>query len=190
MMVFPRTLTACLLLAAAPVFADGHGLVTPVELDENVTPEERLKAAANANPDLEWRDGAEGEADSMVMLSDVLFDFGTSRLSQDAIDVLSTMAAELPDISALEIVGHTDNIGAEDDNIALAEARALAVKTWFVVNSPIYPDTMSVVGKGEAEPVAQNQLENGVDNPEGRARNRRVEFFLPKQKDSETAQSS
>jgi len=34
-------------------------------------------------------------------------------------------------------------------------------------------------GRGKTEPVADNEI-GGADNPEGRAKNRRVEFVVPK----------
>ena len=41
----------------------------------------------------------------------------------------------------------------------------------------------NVAGYGEDRPVAANTLSNGKDNPEGRARNRRVEVkFYPDNK--------
>lgn len=188
--------TACLLFSASSAIANGYDEV-PNVINTNVTllsatatPAQKLKAAANANPHLEWHDGAEGEADSMVMLSDVLFEFGTARLSPAAIDTLSIIASELPGVPALEIVGHTDSVGTEIANLRLAEARAQAVKIWLVANSPIHPDTLSTIGMGEAEPIAENQHITGDDNPEGRALNRRVEFHLPKHDGDAPAQSS
>ena len=39
--------------------------------------------------------------------------------------------------------------------------------------------SMTTKGFGEANPVAPNEKPNGGDNPEGRARNRRVELIIP-----------
>ena len=185
-MTLTRTLLACFLLSTAPVLADGHAETSSLELQDSQLVSQttsdlnaNLQAAAEANPNLEWHEGEEGEADSMVMLSDVLFDFGDATLSPDAIDVLSSIAKELDGVDGLEIVGHTDSLGSDDNNLELAEARALAVKIWLVANSAVHPDALQAVGMGEVEPIAANALENGADNPEGRALNRRVEFHFP-----------
>jgi outer membrane protein OmpA-like peptidoglycan-associated protein len=39
---------------------------------------------------------------------------------------------------------------------------------------------LKATGRGESEPVAPNENDDGSDNPEGRARNRRVEFVYAK----------
>ena len=38
----------------------------------------------------------------------------------------------------------------------------------------------ATAGHGKKQPVAPNTLPNGADNPEGRAKNRRIEMFLIK----------
>ena len=42
-----------------------------------------------------------------------------------------------------------------------------------------HSDRLIAKGYGEAQPVADNQKPNGEDNPEGRAKNRRVEVIIP-----------
>jgi outer membrane protein OmpA-like peptidoglycan-associated protein len=37
-----------------------------------------------------------------------------------------------------------------------------------------------VIGKGDADPVAPNSKPDGSDDPEGRARNRRVMVSIPR----------
>lgn len=67
--------------------------------------------------------------------------------------------------------GHTDNIGSVESNQALSLARAQEGKDWLVA-AGIDPDRVFVVGKGESEPIADNET------PEGRAMNRRVVYRL------------
>jgi outer membrane protein OmpA-like peptidoglycan-associated protein len=71
----------------------------------------------------------------------------------------------------ITIVGHTDAIGSEMHNLRLSIQRAEAVAE-YLRNLDVALDRMSADGRGEAEPIADNKT------PEGRARNRRVEFFL------------
>ncbi len=69
------------------------------------------------------------------------------------------------------IEGHTDSEGAADYNLELSQERADAVAAYFI-QAGIDPARVSAVGMGEQSPAAPN------DTPEGRARNRRVEFSL------------
>jgi OOP family OmpA-OmpF porin len=73
------------------------------------------------------------------------------------------------------ITGHTDSVGTDAYNISLSQRRANAAKT-FLVSKGLVSNFITTVGKGESSPVAPNTTANGSDNPEGRARNRRVEI--------------
>jgi OOP family OmpA-OmpF porin len=70
---------------------------------------------------------------------------------------------------ALEIQGHTDNIGGAASNLALSQHRAEAVKT-YLVSAGIDAKRLTAKGFGLTVPVSDNAT------PEGRARNRRVVF--------------
>ncbi len=69
------------------------------------------------------------------------------------------------------VVGHTDDRGSDEYNQALSVQRAEAVKTWLT-DRGIDGDRLTVVGKGESEPIADNTTD------EGRRLNRRIQFFL------------
>lgn len=73
----------------------------------------------------------------------------------------------------LKLIGHTDNIGKDSSNLVLSKKRAEAVKE-YLVNLGIAPERIKTEGRGEAEPIASN------DTEEGRAKNRRVEFIIEK----------
>ena len=73
-----------------------------------------------------------------------------------------------PDIS-VEIAGYTDNVGSASSNQRLSERRANAVRDWLV-RQGIDPERIKAVGYGETNFVATN------DTPEGRQKNRRIEF--------------
>ena len=73
--------------------------------------------------------------------------------------------------SKIEIVGHTDSMGDDIANQELSYQRANAVVAkLFQLGIPL--DQMEAVGKGEREPIADNNIK------EGRAKNRRIEFKL------------
>ena len=70
-----------------------------------------------------------------VALYGVLFDFNKASLKSESDGVLQRVLAFLPagpESSKLEVQGHTDNVGGDDYNQKLSEARANAVMTWLV----------------------------------------------------------
>ncbi|MEE0922746.1 MAG: OmpA family protein [Paludibacteraceae bacterium] len=71
----------------------------------------------------------------------------------------------------IHIVGHTDNVGSNYDNQILSEGRANAVRA-DLIQRGIDASRITAEGKGETEPVADN------DTDEGRQLNRRVEFTI------------
>ena len=46
----------------------------------------------------------------------------------------------------------------------------------FLTQKGIDPKRLKAIGFGESKPIAPNENEDGSDNPEGRALNRRTEF--------------
>jgi outer membrane protein OmpA-like peptidoglycan-associated protein len=74
---------------------------------------------------------------------------------------------------SLSIVGHTDNTGSDEYNQKLSEDRAEAVKK-YLVKKGVGEISISSEGKGETEPIADN------NTPEGREKNRRVVFSVTK----------
>ncbi len=147
------------------------------DVSEDVVPS--LEEIASADPALDVRTGEDGEVDAMVMLSDVLFNFGDASLEPASLDVLRGVAEKLDNVQAIEITGHTDAVGDEDFNLALGQRRADAVRDWLVANTGLSADVITARGVGEADPIAPNLNEDGSDNADGRALNRRVEFTLP-----------
>lgn len=192
-MTLTRILTTTVFLAASvPAYANGYDADALLYLQNTTaqqaaqTATDNLKAAAEANPNLEWKDGADGEADSMVMLSDVLFEFGDATLSPDAERTLASIVRDLAGVPGIEITGHTDSIGTTQANEELAKARADAVRDWLIEFGEVDATLLTSVSKGEAQPIAANVLANGRDNPEGRSLNRRVEFHMLKSEKTET----
>jgi OmpA-OmpF porin, OOP family len=75
---------------------------------------------------------------------------------------------------AVEVHGHTDNVGAADANQQLSEDRAIAVKRWLESRSAstFPPGRVRVFAHGSTQPVESNRT------PDGRAANRRVEVVI------------
>ena len=78
-----------------------------------------------------------------------------------------------PEIEHVEVQGHTDNIGPDDFNQKLSQARAEAVRTWLVDHG-VPPKKLTAVGYGPHKPLQSNASE------EGRQANRRVQFLIIK----------
>jgi outer membrane protein OmpA-like peptidoglycan-associated protein len=70
---------------------------------------------------------------------------------------------------AIEIGGHTDNVGKPDYNMKLSDERAAAVVRWLVQHG-IAASRLTSHGYGDTEPLAKN------DSDANRAKNRRVEL--------------
>lgn len=120
------------------------------------------------------------DAGALVTLPDtVLFDFDEDVLRPQAAEVLDDLVTVLEDSdpAAVTIAGHTDGIGDDDYNQQLSERRAAAVEAYFL-DAGIDPDRLSAAGFGETQPIAQETDADGQDDPDARARNRRVEITI------------
>ena len=119
------------------------------------------------------------------------FDFDKATLKQNATQEIRDSAQQLKSANqnlgvtgVVDVAGHTDSKGSAEYNQKLSVKRATAVADVYTqvigTNSGI---RYNVAGYGKDRPVAPNTLPNGKDNPEGRAKNRRVEVkFYPDNK--------
>jgi outer membrane protein OmpA-like peptidoglycan-associated protein len=107
--------------------------------------------------------------DGTLTLNNILFDTGRSTIKPESDPILATVVELLKtDASlALEVQGHTDNVGARDANLKLSRDRAEAVKAKLVAGG-IAAARLTTAGFGDTQPVGDNSTEDG------RARNRRV----------------
>jgi len=90
--------------------------------------------------------------------------------SFDLLNSLASAAVQCADFK-IDIGGHTDADGNENYNQLLSEARANNVLAYLADNG-VELSSMTATGYGEVRPIASN------DNPEGMARNRRIEFVV------------
>lgn len=103
----------------------------------------------------------------------VNFETGTAFLTRNGMRTLKKITPILvkyPDYK-LSIAGHTDNVGNPDKNLQLSQERAKACYNYFIDNN-IEANRLQAQGYGDQKPVASN------NTPEGRSKNRRVEFRL------------
>lgn len=106
-----------------------------------------------------------------VQLANVQFEQGQAVLlpsSFAALDKLAGLMTDNPRI-AIELRGHTDNVGEAEKNVVLSQQRVAAVKA-YLVGRGVAETRISGIGLGGAEPIASNAQEVT------RKLNRRVEF--------------
>lgn len=106
-------------------------------------------------------------------LENIHFETGKSVLkaeSYKSLDALTDMLLKNGELHLL-ISGHTDNVGNTMANLKLSSDRARAVRN-YLVSKGINASRLTGIGYGSGQPVADNS------SPEGRQKNRRVEFEL------------
>jgi outer membrane protein OmpA-like peptidoglycan-associated protein len=116
------------------------------------------------------------------MAADVLFDFDKAdikREAEPALDKVATVVKAYPG-ARVAIEGHTDGKGNDDYNMALSERRADAVARWLIRRGAMDGSNVSTKGWGKTRPAAPNTKPDGSDDPDGRAKNRRVEIVVAK----------
>ncbi len=101
------------------------------------------------------------------------FEVGSARLSAEAMTLLDEAIEILlaNPTTVLAVEGHTDDVGSEEDNLGLSEARAQAVVDYLVAGG-VDAARLTAVGYGESRPIADNAT------ADGRAQNRRIEFVV------------
>ena len=98
------------------------------------------------------------------------------EMYQDEMDTVIALMLKYEDL-LVRVEGHTDSKGSDSYNNALSERRAKEAKK-YIVSKGIAEERVIAKGFGESMPIAPNENPDGSDNPEGRAKNRRVEFKL------------
>lgn len=116
----------------------------------------------------------DGDDAVITLASDVLFDFNSTKISGDAEEAIAKTVEKVPDGAKVTVSGYTDSVGDDAANKKLSKERAQAVAD--VIKDKRSDLDLSIKGFGEADPVAKNTTKKGDDNPQGRAKNRRVEI--------------
>jgi outer membrane protein OmpA-like peptidoglycan-associated protein len=112
----------------------------------------------------------------LVLRSDVLFGLNSAALTPSATTSVTTLAKQISSshvTGTIQINGYTDDLGSAARNLALSEARALAVAQVLQAGLAGQSVTLAPQGFGQASPVAPNTTDAN------RARNRRVTIVLP-----------
>lgn len=103
----------------------------------------------------------------------ITFASGSSAIEDESRPLLNNLAmvARRCDGYAIEVAGHTDNLGAREANLELSRRRAMAVVA-YLSQQNVAAERMTAVGFGPDRPVANNST------PQGQAANRRIVFTV------------
>ncbi len=156
---------------------------TVIELQgrvDNASIAQQVPALLNAqllNSTYQVRSGLRVDSPGQAQLDAALanriveFDPGRDTLTAKGARILDELLPVLQKFNGrrFEVIGHTDADGGHAANQALSLARAEAVKV-YLVQRGIAAQAVSTQGAGPDRPIADNKT------PEGRSRNRRIEF--------------
>lgn len=106
-----------------------------------------------------------------LIASKIYFETNVSKLKKVSLAQLDALVVLLNKYEGanLAIEGHTDNVGADDFNMTLSQARTQSVKN-YLMSKGILESRLLATGFGETMPIADNKT------AAGRAKNRRVEL--------------
>ena len=111
--------------------------------------------------------------ETTITLDRISFDTDSAVLTAESsvqLDNVATILRAYPQ-AHVAVVGHTDSVGNEADNVVLSRARANTVAAKLTANG-VQPRRVHAEGYGSQRPIADNTTEAG------RAENRRVELAV------------
>lgn len=104
-----------------------------------------------------------------LTLENIFFDTNKAKLKKESYAELNRVYTLIKSNNfKIELFGHTDNAGKKDYNQQLSQRRADAVRQ-YLIGKGIPAEDISAFGKGETEPIEDNNSEKG------KSKNRRVE---------------
>jgi peptidoglycan-associated lipoprotein len=109
--------------------------------------------------------------DTAAGLQTVYFDYNSFDLRPDALSTLRDNADKIKQVPGviIQVEGHCDERGTQEYNFALAEKRALAVRS-HLMNLGVSGDRIITISYGEEDPVDMGHTESAW------SKNRRSEF--------------
>lgn len=118
---------------------------------------------------------SERELEITYHIDELCFERGSSALSHDTRATLSQLAERLQMGDGpywVEIRGHTDTSGAEQQNLELGRRRAEAVRSFLLRHTQLPAYRVAVISYGESRPLVSE------GTAADRARNRRAEILV------------
>ncbi|MFH1502747.1 MAG: OmpA family protein [Candidatus Eisenbacteria bacterium] len=151
--------------------------------EEHVALQRRLEAEAEIRERFDSIQKMFGREEARVMREDddvivrvvgLQFDVGKAVIQPEYFSLLTKVqdAINLFPGSHIQVEGHTDSHGTDEMNMELSQSRADAVREYLIANMRIDRARVSAVGRGETQPIANNETR------EGRARNRRIDVVI------------
>lgn len=110
------------------------------------------------------------------VLENVYFDTGKSSLKPNSFKALNDLVEilKIKNTMVVEIQGHTDNVGKDEENMKLSQDRADEVRK-YLVSKGIEAARVTSKGYGPTMPIADNA------NDAGKAKNRRTSLKVIKE---------
>lgn len=141
-----------------------------------------FKTPCDSTADLHLTDSIMLEAlvvDKNYVLNNIYYEYDKAELSKESEAELRNLFVILQSnpTMVIELSSHTDNKGTEEYNHKLSEDRAQSCVN-YLIELGIAANRLKAKGYGESNPIAPNENEDGSDNPDGRAKNRRTEFKI------------
>jgi OmpA-OmpF porin, OOP family len=153
----------------------------PITVDQTTTL--RAIAMAEGIPESRVTDGTykieppkrvEVTKEKLELKDKIYFDTGKSTIkpvSYSLLDEVAKVLNEHGEVKKVRIEGHTDNTGSAKLNTKLSDARAKAVRA-YLEKKGVASGRLDAKGYGPSRPAADNAT------PDGREKNRRVEFMI------------
>jgi len=96
-----------------------------------------------------------------IILKNIFFNTGSAELKPESFQEINKLLQLLSENQQLriQINGHTDDVGSEQDNLILSEKRAFAVYDYLIKNG-MDPQRLQYKGFGETKPISENRAEN------------------------------
>ncbi len=108
------------------------------------------------------------------ILDKVYFDTGRATLQRRShllLDQVASVLKQHPYLKLIQVEGHTDDVGNDDFNLKLSQARADSVRD-YLVKQGVEAERLKALGFGKEKPLVQGTT------AQAREANRRVEFNI------------
>jgi outer membrane protein OmpA-like peptidoglycan-associated protein len=117
------------------------------------------------------------------ILQQVFFDTSKSTIKKESFNLLNQVALVLkanPQVTRVEVQGHTDDVGDDKSNLKLSDDRANSVRN-YLIERGIPADRLTPKGYGESQPKIAVEGLKGAKLKTARSDNRRVQFIILEQ---------
>ncbi len=114
------------------------------------------------------------QGNKIIVWGKIFYDTNKATIkpvSFPTLDEVVDVMVKHPDITMVEVQGHTDARASDAYNLKLSQARAAAAMQ-YLISKGIAATRLTAVGYGESKPIADNTTQEGM------SQNRRTEFVI------------